>query len=86
MINGVLLLAYISLLGIFISINGISTDSVQSLTTGKALNTILIDGGDLVLIIKNIYTVKEMLNSKIKAARTMGRIYADPIDMSDKNT
>ena len=60
MINGVLLLAYISLLGIFISINGISTDSVQSLTTGKALNTILIDGGDLVLIIKNILCISAL--------------------------
>src|SRR5699024_2877980 len=35
--------------GIFISINGFSNDSVQALTIGKALNTILIDGGDLVL-------------------------------------
>ena len=33
-----------------------------------------------------MYTVKEMLNSKIKAAQTMGRIYVDPINMSDKNT
>ena len=40
----------------------------------------------LVLIIENMYTVKEMLNSKIKAAQTMGRIYVDPINMSDKNT
>ncbi len=72
--------------GIFISINGFSPDSVQALTTGKALKTILVDGGDLVLIIENMYTVKEMLNSKIKAAQTMGRIYVNPINMSDKNT
>lgn len=72
--------------GIFISINGFSPDSVQALTTGKALKTILVDGGDLVLIIENMYTVKEMPNSKIKAAQTMGRIYVNPINMSDKNT
>ena len=42
--------------GIFISINGFSPDSVQALTTGKALKTILVDGGDLVLIIENMYS------------------------------
>ena len=31
--------------GVFISVNGFSPDSVQALTTGKALRTILVDGG-----------------------------------------
>lgn len=36
--------------GLFISVNGFSPDSVQALTTGKVLRTILVDGGDLVPI------------------------------------
>ena len=72
--------------GIFISINGFSPDSVQALTTGKALKTILVDGGDLVLITEGLYTLREMLNKKIKAAQTMGRIYVNPTDLSNKNT
>lgn len=70
--------------GVFISINGFSPDSVKALTIGKALKTILIDGGDLVLITEGIYTVKEMLDNKIKAAQTMGRIYVDATNLSDK--
>ena len=61
--------------GVFISVNGFSPDSVQALTTGKALRTILVDGGDLVPITEGMYTLREMLDNKIKAAQTMGRIY-----------
>ncbi len=70
--------------GIFISVNGFSPDSVQALTIGKALRTILIDGGDLVLITEGIYTLKEMLDNKIKAAQTMGRIYVDATNLNGK--
>lgn len=72
--------------GIFISINGFSSDAVQALVTGKALRTILIDGGDLVPITEGMYTLRELLDGKIKAAQTMGRIYVDATDLSDKNT
>lgn len=61
--------------GLFISVNGFSPDSVQALMNGKALRTILIDGGDIVPIIEGMYTLKEMLDNKIKAAQTMGKIY-----------
>lgn len=70
--------------GFFISVNGFSTDSVQALSTGKAIRTILIDGGDLVLVIEGIFTLKQMLDSKIKAAQTMGRIYVNIGDLSNK--
>ncbi len=70
--------------GIFISINGFSPESVQALVTGKALRTILVDGGDLVPITEGMYTLKEMLDNKIKAAQTMGRIYVDSTNLSDK--
>lgn len=71
--------------GIFISINGFSPDAVQALTTGKALRTILVDGGDLVPITEGMYTLRVLLDNKIKAAQTMGRIYVDATDLSDKN-
>lgn len=70
--------------GVFISINGFSPGSVQALTTGKAIQIILVDGGDLVPITEGMYTLKEMLDNKIKAAQTMGRIYVDAISLSDK--
>ena len=70
--------------GVFISINGFSDESVRALMQGKALRTILVDGGDLVLVTEEIYTFKELLNSKIKAAQTMGRIYVNVNDLTDK--
>ena len=42
------------------------------------------DGGDLVPITEGMYTLKEMLDNKIKAAQTMGRIYVDAISLSEK--
>ena len=70
--------------GLFISVNGFSSDSVQALTIGKALRTILVDGGDLVPITEGMYTLKEMLDNKIRAAQTMGRIYVDATNLADK--
>lgn len=70
--------------GVFISVNGFLPDSVQALTTGKALRTILVDGGDLVPITEGMYTLREMLDNKIKAAQTMGRIYVDSTNLADK--
>lgn len=70
--------------GIFISINGYSVDSVNALQVGKALRTVLIDGGDIVLITEGMYTFTEMLDKKIKAAQTMGRIYVDPLSLQEK--
>lgn len=70
--------------GVFISINGFSPGSVHALTTGKAIQTILVDGGDLVPITEGMYTLKEILDNKIKAAQTMGRIYVDAISLSEK--
>ena len=70
--------------GVFISVNGFSMESVKSLITGKAVRTILIDGADLMLLLEGLHTVKEMLDSKIKAAQTRGRIYVNIDDLSSK--
>lgn len=70
--------------GIFISINGFSSESVNALTKGKSLKSILIDGADLILIVEGLYTFSEILDRKIKAAQTMGNIYVDAYNMKDK--
>lgn len=44
--------------GFFISVNGFSSDSVKALVVGKAINTMLVDGEDLVLITEERYTLK----------------------------
>ncbi|MFD1849419.1 restriction endonuclease [Oceanobacillus bengalensis] len=70
--------------GIFISINGFSNDSVEALVKGKALNTILVDGADIILVVEGLFSFKEILDRKIKAAQTMGKIYIDVNTMKDK--
>ena len=70
--------------GIFILINGYSKDSVLALQNGKALRTILIDGGDLTLIVEGLISFKEVLDKKIKGAQTMGKIYMDVFTMKEK--
>ncbi|MFP3512940.1 restriction endonuclease [Peribacillus sp. SIMBA_075] len=70
--------------GIFISINGFSRESVEALKIGKALKTILIDGSDLAFVVEGIYSFNEILEKKISAAQTMGKIYIDVSTMQDK--
>ncbi|WP_154661603.1 restriction endonuclease [Bacillus ndiopicus] len=70
--------------GIFISVNGFSVESIKALVRGKTLNTILIDGADLMYVMEGLYTLNELLDNKIKAAQTMGKIYIDVITMKEK--
>lgn len=65
--------------GLFISIHGFSDHVVTSLIAGKALKTIFVDGGDLILVLEGLLTLTQMLDCKIKAAQTRGLIYVDAI-------
>ncbi|WP_019579765.1 restriction endonuclease [Pseudomonas mandelii] len=65
--------------GLFISIHGFSDHVVTSLIAGKALKTIFVDGGDLILVLEGLLTFTQMLDCKIKAAQTRGLIYVDAI-------
>lgn len=65
--------------GLFISVHGFSEHVVTSLVTGKAIKTVFIDGGDLIMVLEGYLTFTEMLNRKIKAAQTKGLIYIDAI-------
>jgi len=60
--------------GIFFLLNGFSHESVAALQQGKALKTILIDGGDLSLVNEGLFSFTEILDKKIKTAQTMGRL------------
>ncbi|RTE02758.1 restriction endonuclease [Paenibacillus whitsoniae] len=71
--------------GFFVSINGFSRDSVAALTAGKCSKTILIDGGDLSFVFGGNISLKDMLDSKIRAAQTKGYIYFDAITSKNKH-
>ncbi len=63
--------------GLFISVNGFSAHVIHSLVVGKSINTIFIDGGDLILVLEGFITFSEMIDKKVKAAQTKGLIYID---------
>lgn len=65
--------------GLFISIHGFSEHVVSSLVAGKAIKTVFVDGGDLIVVLEGLITFTEMLDRKIKAAQTKGLIYIDAV-------
>lgn len=70
--------------GLFISIHGFSDHVVSSLVAGKAIKTVFIDGGDLILVLEGLISFSTMLDKKIKAAQTKGLIYIDAITGKEK--
>ena len=70
--------------GLFISINGFSTNVIKSFVIGKALKTIFIDGADIIMVLEGFLTFNEMLDQKIKAAQTRGEIYFDAFTKKSK--
>ncbi|YAF95057.1 MAG: hypothetical protein AB3A66_21125 [Nodularia sp. CChRGM 3473] len=61
--------------GIFIAINGYSSEVLQSLTRGKDIKLILLDGRHLMNVISGIYTFQELLEYARKQASLKGEIY-----------
>lgn len=72
--------------GIFVSIHGFSEHVVSSLVAGKAIKTIFVDGGDLIVVLEGIIGFVEVLDRKIKSAQTKGLIYIDAITGKSKIT
>lgn len=70
--------------GLFLSINGFVPDALDALTKGKAINTILIDGEDLVHVLQDYVTFTQLIARKIKAAQTKGQIYINAISEKEK--
>lgn len=70
--------------GLFVSVNGFSKNVVDSLVVGKAIRTILIDGGDLMLVLEDYISFSQMIDKKVQAAQTKGLIYIDAITGKSK--
>ena len=70
--------------GLFVSIHGFSNNVVSSLVAGKAIKTVFIDGGDLIVVLEGLIDFTDMLDRKIKAAQTKGLIYIDAITGKSK--
>ncbi len=70
--------------GVFVSVHGFSENVVESLTLGKAIRTVFVDGEDLVLLVEGLITFSGMLDRKVKAAQTRGWIYVHPITEAPK--
>lgn len=70
--------------GLFISVNGFSPDVIRSLVIGKEIQTLFIDGEDLILVLEGHLTLRDMIDRKVKAAQTKGLIYVHPISGAEK--
>ncbi|MEM8676808.1 MAG: hypothetical protein AAGF83_23590 [Cyanobacteria bacterium P01_G01_bin.67] len=70
--------------GIFISINGFSDFVLKSITEGKAIKTIFVDGQDLTLVLEGHLNFSQLIDKKVKAAQTKGEIYINPLSEKSK--
>lgn len=70
--------------GLFISVNGFSPEVIRSLVTGKEIQTLFIDGEDLILVLEGHLTLRDMIDRKVKAAQTKGLIYIHPLSGAEK--
>lgn len=61
--------------GIFISMNGYSSEIMQSLPKGKTLKIFLLDGNHLSNVIFGFYTFQELLEHALSNASLKGEIY-----------
>ncbi len=71
--------------GLFISVNGFSAEVVRSLVMGKEIQTLFVDGEDLILVLEGHLSFRDMIDRKVKAAQTKGLIYVHPISAADKS-
>jgi hypothetical protein len=65
----------IGTIGVFISMSGFSTDAVDALTLGKALNVILFDKSDVDTVILKGAKFVNILRSKLRKAAEEGIVY-----------
>lgn len=68
----------------FVSINGFSPNVIQSLVAGKAIRTMFIDGGDIMMVLEGYLNFSQMIDKKVKAAPTKGQIYVDAVTGNTK--
>ena len=64
--------------------HGFSPEVIRSLVIGKEIQTLFIDGEDLILVREGHLNMREMIDRKVKAAQTKGLIYVHPISGAPK--
>lgn len=62
-------------LGLYIAMNGYSSELLTSLTKGKNITVILLDGRHIANVISGIYTFQELLEHAIRQACLKGEVY-----------
>ncbi|MDM8549974.1 restriction endonuclease [Desulfobacterales bacterium HSG2] len=73
----------IGTIGIFIAINGFSTNAPIALTYGKEINVLLFDGNDINFALKDEHSFKDILKVKLRKAAQYGVVkysYAHYLD------
>lgn len=70
--------------GLFISVNGFSPEVVRSLVYGKDIQTLFVDGEDLILVLEGHLSMRQMIDCKVRAAQTRGLIYVHPLSGAEK--
>ncbi len=65
--------------GLFVSVHGFSSNVIKTIVAGKAIKTIFVDGEDLVLVLEEHLSFRDMIDKKVKAAQTKGLVYIHPI-------
>ncbi len=61
--------------GLFISVNGFSSESIKAIVHGKHIQTMLMDGEDISYVLEERINLETMLDYKIRAAQTRGDVY-----------
>ncbi|MEH2242735.1 restriction endonuclease [Nostoc sp.] len=70
--------------GIFVSVHGFSDNVVKTIVQGKALKTVFIDGEDLIHVLEERLSFRQLIDAKVKAAQTRGEIYIHPLSEKSK--
>jgi len=70
--------------GLFFSVHGYSENVVRSIVRGKSINTMFVDGQDVMLVIEGNLSLAQMIDWKVKAAQTKGLIYVHPLTGESK--
>jgi hypothetical protein len=70
--------------GMFISVNGYSTEGIRAIVVGKQIQTILMDGEDVNAVLEGRIKLEKMLDYKVRAAQTRGEVYVCAIRQRPK--
>lgn len=70
--------------GLFVSVNGFSSESIKAIVHGKHIKTMLMDGEDLNYVLEQRISLEAILDYKIRAAQTRGEVYVCALRQASK--